>query len=239
MSGESAPVVMPPLYLLRADRGMLAARGTRALAVVASQELVMTLVYFGAQCVTWADVEVALAARKVHEDDVFDRARRVVVYVRDLPSALSSGLYQRPMPVHLDVPIHQSCRVAAHKRLGHGKVPPVLVPAASGCGGPGREATVGEHFVWMTTRQIEPGTLTDFERTWRPDTHPEGMLRACAYWPADGREIIRVWFWASGKSCRAWRSPGAQARRREAMAGYVVGEQERFCRGRELHVPDH
>lgn len=34
-----------------------------------------------------------------------------------------------------------------------------------------------EHFVWMTTRQIKPGTLADFERAWRPDTHPEGMLR--------------------------------------------------------------
>jgi hypothetical protein len=35
---------------------------------------------------------------------------------------------------------------------------------------------VEEHFVWMTTRQIEPGTLTDFERACRPGTHPEGML---------------------------------------------------------------
>jgi hypothetical protein len=39
-----------------------------------------------------------------------------------------------------------------------------------------------EHFVWMTTRQIKPGTLAGFERAWRPDTHPEGMLRAYAYW---------------------------------------------------------
>jgi heme-degrading monooxygenase HmoA len=102
-----------------------------------------------------------------------------------------------------------------------------------------KEATVEEHFVWMTTRQIEPGTLTDFERAWRPDAHPEGMLRAYAYWSADGREIIGVSFWASEESCQAWRSSGAEARRREAMAGYVVGEQERFYRGRELHVPDH
>jgi hypothetical protein len=32
------------------------------------------------------------------------------------------------------------------------------------------EATMEEHFVWMTTRQIKPGTLADFERAWRPDT---------------------------------------------------------------------
>ena len=35
-----------------------------------------------------------------------------------------------------------------------------------------------EHFVWMTTRRIKPGTLAQFEGAWRPDTHPEGMLRA-------------------------------------------------------------
>jgi hypothetical protein len=28
------------------------------------------------------------------------------------------------------------------------------------------------HFVWMTTRRIRPGTLTDFERVWRPDPYP-------------------------------------------------------------------
>jgi hypothetical protein len=56
------------------------------------------------------------------------------------------------------------------------------------------EATMEEHFVWMKTRQIKPGTLTDFERAWRPDTHPEGMLRAYAYWSEDEREIVGVSF---------------------------------------------
>ena len=37
-----------------------------------------------------------------------------------------------------------------------------------------------EHFVWMTTRRIKPGTLGAFESAWRPDTHPEGMrARLC------------------------------------------------------------
>ncbi len=49
-----------------------------------------------------------------------------------------------------------------------------------------------EHFAWMTTRRIKPGTLTRFERAWRPDTHPEGMLRAYAYWPEDEQQIISV-----------------------------------------------
>jgi heme-degrading monooxygenase HmoA len=100
------------------------------------------------------------------------------------------------------------------------------------------EATVEEHVVWMTTRQLKPGALADFERAWRPDTHPEGMLHAYAYWSADGREIIGVSSWASQELCEAWRSSAAEARRREAMAAYVVGEQEGFYRGRELHVPD-
>ena len=117
--------------------------------------------------------------------------------------------------------------------------------AAAGAGAEGwpprrcrEEATVEEHVVWMTTRQLKPGTLADFERAWRPDTHPEGMLRAYAYWSADGREIIGVSFWASQELCEAWRSSAAEGRRRAAMAAYVAAEQERFYRGRELHVPD-
>lgn len=94
-----------------------------------------------------------------------------------------------------------------------------------------------EHFVWMTTRQIRPGTLADFERAWRPDTHPEGMLRAYAYWSEDEREIVGVSFWDSSQSCQAWRASDVEARRREAMAAYVLGEQEAFYRGRELAVP--
>jgi len=99
------------------------------------------------------------------------------------------------------------------------------------------EATMDEHYVWMTTRQIMPGTLTDFERAWRPDTHPEGMLRAYAYWSEDEQQIIGVSFWASNESCHAFRASAAEARRREAMAPYVVDEREAFYRGRELVVP--
>ena len=102
-----------------------------------------------------------------------------------------------------------------------------------------KEATMREHFVWMTTRQIKPGTLTGFERAWRPDTHPDGMLRAYAYWSEDEREIVGVSFWDSRQSCEAWRASTAAARRREAMAAYILGEQEAFYRGRELHLPDH
>jgi len=94
-----------------------------------------------------------------------------------------------------------------------------------------------EHFVWMTTRRIKPGALTEFERAWRPDTHPEGMLRAYAYWSDDGQYIIGVAFWSSKESCDVWKASEAEARRRQAMARYVLYEQEAFYRGRELTVP--
>ena len=89
-----------------------------------------------------------------------------------------------------------------------------------------------EHFVWMTTRKIKPGTLTDFERAWRPDTHPEGMLRAYAYWSADEREIIGVSFWGSQELCQAWRSSAAEARRwcQAIRAGLPPGRRHRLPR---------
>jgi heme-degrading monooxygenase HmoA len=101
----------------------------------------------------------------------------------------------------------------------------------------GQEAAMDEHFVWMTTRRIKPGTLADFERAWRPDTFPQGMRRAYAYWSEDGQEVVGVSFWASKESCDAWRASEAEAHRREAMTRYVVDEREAFYRGRELALP--
>lgn len=94
-----------------------------------------------------------------------------------------------------------------------------------------------EHFVWMTTRRIRPGTLQDFERVWRPDPYPQGLRSAHAYWSEDGQEVVGVSLWESKDSCDAWRASEAEARRREAMAPYVVEEREAFYRGRELAMP--
>ena len=94
-----------------------------------------------------------------------------------------------------------------------------------------------EHFVWMTTRWIRAGTLADFERAWRPAPYPQGMRRAYAYWSEDGQEVVGVSFWDSKESCDAWRASEAEARRREAMARYIVEEREAFYRGRELALP--
>ncbi|MET9375193.1 antibiotic biosynthesis monooxygenase [Streptomyces sp. NPDC003035] len=93
------------------------------------------------------------------------------------------------------------------------------------------------HFVWVTTRRVEPGTLEDFERAWRPGFAPDGMLRALAYWSEDGQEITGVSIWASREACDAWRSSDAERERREAMAPYVVQESEGFYRGGELTLP--
>ncbi len=94
-----------------------------------------------------------------------------------------------------------------------------------------------EHFVWMTTRRIRPGSLGDFEQAWRPTMYPPGMLRAYAYWSEDGQEVVGVSFWDSRESCDSWRDSEAEAQRREAMAPYVVEERDAFYRGRELAVP--
>lgn len=94
-----------------------------------------------------------------------------------------------------------------------------------------------EHFVWVTTRRIRPGTLEDFERAWRPDTHPPGMRRAFAYWSEDGQEITGVSFWDSKEACDSWRASASEAERRVVMGPYVMEEGEGFYRGRELSIP--
>jgi hypothetical protein len=43
--------------------------------------------------------------------------------------------------------------------------------------------------------------------------------------------------WTSRESCDAFRASEAETRRREAMAPYVLEEQEAFYRGRELVIP--
>jgi heme-degrading monooxygenase HmoA len=96
-----------------------------------------------------------------------------------------------------------------------------------------------EYFVWMTTRHVRPGRLADFEQAWRPDPIPPGMRHAYAYWSDDQTEVIGVSFWESKEECDTWRASDGEARRREAMAPFVVDEREAFYRGRELGVHGH
>jgi heme-degrading monooxygenase HmoA len=94
-----------------------------------------------------------------------------------------------------------------------------------------------EYFVWTTTRRIKPGRLAEFEQAWRPDQVPQGMRQAYAYWSEDQVEVVGVSFWDSKESCDSWRASDPEARRREAMAPFVVNEREAFYRGRELTIP--
>lgn len=101
------------------------------------------------------------------------------------------------------------------------------------------EHAVEEHFVWVTTRRVQPGALKEFGRAWRPDPYPQGLRHAYAYWSEDGQEITGVSFWESKEACDSWRASEPETRRRAAMAPYVVEEREGFYRGRELGVPQH
>ncbi|GAA3307860.1 hypothetical protein [Nonomuraea dietziae] len=94
-----------------------------------------------------------------------------------------------------------------------------------------------EHFVWVTTRRIQPGTLEEFERAWRPAPYPQGLRHAYAYWSEDQQEITGVSFWDTKEACDSWRTSEGETHRREAMAPYVVDEREGFYYGRELAVP--
>ncbi|MCZ0989846.1 antibiotic biosynthesis monooxygenase [Streptomyces diastatochromogenes] len=94
-----------------------------------------------------------------------------------------------------------------------------------------------EHYVWVTTRRLQPGSLEEFERAWRPAPAPQGLRRAFAYWSEDGQEITGVSFWDSQEACDAWRASEPEAQRRAAMEPYVASEDEGFYRGRELTLP--
>lgn len=96
-----------------------------------------------------------------------------------------------------------------------------------------------EHYTWITTRRLVPGALEDFQRAWRPEPYPEGLLRAYAFWSEDGREVVGVSLWDSKESCDSWRASEGEARRRAAMAPYVAEEREAFYLGRELAIPVH
>jgi heme-degrading monooxygenase HmoA len=101
----------------------------------------------------------------------------------------------------------------------------------------GEEVKMEQRYVWATTRRIKPGTLEDFERAWRPERHPDGMVGALAYWSEDGEHVTGVSLWDSRESCDRWRASEAEAHRREALAPYVEEESENFYRGVELKVP--
>jgi heme-degrading monooxygenase HmoA len=92
-------------------------------------------------------------------------------------------------------------------------------------------------YVWITTRRLRPGTREEFGRAWRPSEFPEGMLRAYECDSPDGTEVVGISIWDSAESRESYRLSDVEARRRQAMAPYVVEETSGFYTGRELKIP--
>jgi hypothetical protein len=92
-------------------------------------------------------------------------------------------------------------------------------------------------YVWITTRRIKPGTYEEFSRSWRPDAIPPGMLRAFEYYAEDRNEVVGLSLWESPDAREQYRLSDVEARRRQAMAPFVVHEQSGFYVGRELKLP--
>ena len=92
-------------------------------------------------------------------------------------------------------------------------------------------------YVWITTRRIKPGTYEEFARAWRPETFPEGMLRAYECYSEDRNEVVGISIWDSLESRERYRLSDVEAKRRQAMAPYVVDESSGIYLGRELKIP--
>jgi heme-degrading monooxygenase HmoA len=95
-----------------------------------------------------------------------------------------------------------------------------------------------QSYVWITTRRLRPGTKEEFSRAWRPSEFPEGMLRAYEFYSADGNEVVGVSIWDSPESRDRYRLSDVEAKRRQAMAPYVLEESSGFYVGRELKIPE-
>ena len=94
-----------------------------------------------------------------------------------------------------------------------------------------------DYYVWITYRRIQPGTREEFESSWEPADFPEGLLRADAWYGEGGDEIVGVSFWESREACDRYRTSEVEARRREAMASFVVEERSETYTGRQLEIP--
>ena len=69
------------------------------------------------------------------------------------------------------------------------------------------------------------------------DEIPDGMLQAFEYYADELNEVVGLSIWDSPESREAYRLSDVEARRRQAMAPYVVHEHSGFYVGRELRLP--
>jgi heme-degrading monooxygenase HmoA len=94
-----------------------------------------------------------------------------------------------------------------------------------------------DYYFWTTTRTIKPNTREQFERSWRPAEFPEGLARAYVLYAEQGDEVVGISIWDSAEACDRYRRSDLEARRREAMAPFVLEERSSFFTGRELGIP--
>ena len=71
-----------------------------------------------------------------------------------------------------------------------------------------------------------------------PSAFPEGMLRSYECYSPDGSEVVGISIWDSPGSRERYRLSDVEAKRRQAMAPFVVDERSGFYVGRELKIPE-
>jgi hypothetical protein len=92
--------------------------------------------------------------------------------------------------------------------------------------------------VWITTRQLKPGTTREeFSGAWRPGSFPEGMVRAYECWAEDANEVVGISVWESAEARDRFRLSAVEAARRRAMAPFILSESSGVYSIRELNIP--
>jgi len=94
-----------------------------------------------------------------------------------------------------------------------------------------------ERYFWVSTRTIKPDTREQFERSWRPTEFPDALVGAYVLHAEEGDEVVGISIWDSEEACDRYRQSEIEARRREAMAPFVLEERSSFYTGRQLGIP--
>jgi hypothetical protein len=97
---------------------------------------------------------------------------------------------------------------------------------------------LGGQVLWITTRQLKPGTTREeFGRAWRPSAFPDGMVSAYECWAEDGSEVVGISTWESAEARDRYRLSDVEAARRRAMAPFLAEETSGVYSFRELTIP--
>jgi heme-degrading monooxygenase HmoA len=93
-----------------------------------------------------------------------------------------------------------------------------------------------DDYVWTTTRRLTAGTREAFEGA---GARLSSRRACCAYalYAEEGQDVVGVSIWDSRESCERYRASEIEARRRDAMAPFVLDERSSTYLGRELAIP--